>query len=294
MDRFMLINANSQIGITKEIADKWCAARNNENEHTRYGRTASLRQFSQYLRNLGFNSYIPQLPKFPNNTFVPYIYSHDEIKAVFNACDGLRLRRRTTESSLLIMPCLLRMLYATGIRITEALSLKNKDIDFDGKCLMIRDSKNNKDRLVPITDTLVNVCKQYLQNRINLPVSDLDKPDSPFFVSPLGLPVRALSVRGWFEKILAGTGITGNKRRPRLHDLRHSFACHSFVKLADDGLDLYCSWPYLSTYLGHQSLSMTEQYVRLTEQLYPELLKDTAGLYVNILHEDEEKQKGGL
>jgi hypothetical protein len=48
-------------------------------------------------------------------------------------------------------------------------------------------------------------------------------------------------------------------------------------------MDLYCSWPYLSTYLGHQSLRATEQYVRLTEQLYPELLKGTERLYVDIL-----------
>jgi len=72
--------------------------------------------------------------------------------------------------------------------------------------------------------------------------------------------------------------------------VRHSFACHSFVKLADDGLDLYCSWPYLSAYLGRQSLEATEQYVRLTAQLYPELLKDADRLYVDILPNINNKQ----
>ncbi len=76
--------------------------------------------------------------------------------------------------------------------------------------------------------------------------------------------------------------------------LRHSFSCHSFVKLSDEGMDLYCSWPYLSTYLGHQSLKATEQYVRLTAQTYPELLKDTDRLYVDVfpdINNDNSKEK---
>jgi len=60
-------------------------------------------------------------------------------------------------------------------------------------------------------------------------------------------------------------------------------ACHSFVKLSEEGLDLYCSWPYLSTYLGHQSLESTERYVKLTADLYPELLKDGSNIYMDIL-----------
>jgi integrase/recombinase XerD len=65
--------------------------------------------------------------------------------------------------------------------------------------------------------------------------------------------------------------------------LSHSFACHCFMKLANEGEDLYCSWPYLSTYLGHQSLRATEQYIRLTQQVHPELIRDAERMYIDIL-----------
>jgi integrase/recombinase XerD len=91
--------------------------------------------------------------------------------------------------------------------------------------------------------------------------------------------------------MLADIPFTGNRKGPRIHDIRHSFACHSFLKLSDEGMDLYCSWPYLSTYLGHQSLESTEQYIRLTSQMYPELLKGTDGLYVDVLPEIPAKTK---
>jgi integrase len=57
-----------------------------------------------------------------------------------------------------------------------------------------------------------------------------------------------------------------------VHDLRHTFAVHSLVKMAKSGLDLYYSLPLLSTFLGHRSLSATDQYVRLTAEMYPDLL----------------------
>jgi integrase len=165
------------------------------------------------------------------------------------------------------------------------LSLQNGDVDLNDRCLILRGTKNGKDRLVPFTDTLADVCKNYLKRKNNLPIINIDSDDHPFFVTLNGSRCKRDSVYKWFRKTLdrAGIPFTGNRRGPRVHDVRHSFSCHSFVKLADDGMDLYCSWPYLSAYLGHQSLEATEQYVRLTAQLYPELLKDADRLYVNIL-----------
>ena len=216
--------------------------------------------------------------------------------SMFRACDNLRLKHRITTSSLFIMPCLLRMLYATGIRIGEALSLKNKDVSINDKYLILRETKNGKDRLVPFTDTLVNVCKDYLVHRNSLPVVGINSEDSPFFVSINGICCKHSSVYEWFRKILVRAGIPfkGNRHGPRVHDVRYSFACHSFVKLSEEGVDLYCSWPYLSTYLGHQSLEATEQYVRLTAQMYPELLKGADTLYVNVLPDINDQQKERL
>lgn len=293
-DRFILDQGYTSPGLTKEISDKWAERNHNEAELTIYSKVKVVKQFAEYLRDMGVKTYVPHLPKYPDSTFIPYIYSHEEINAMFRACDSLRMKCRSVYSCLLIMPCLLRMLYGTGIRISEALSLKNKDVNIIGECLMLKDTKNGKDRLVPISASLAVVCQDYLEHRDSLPIIGLGIENQPFFISLNGGACRPGAVYRWFRKVLivAGIPFTGNRKGPRVHDIRHSFACHSFVKLSDEGLDLYCSWPYLSTYLGHQSLESTEQYIRLTSQMYPELLKDTDGLYVEVLPDIPAKTGG--
>lgn len=295
-DQFILGQGYTSIELTKEISDKWAERRHNEAELTIYSKVKVVKQFAEYLRDIGVKTYVPQLPKYPDSNFIPYIYSQEEINAMFRACDSLKMRCRNVYSCLLIMPCLLRLLYGTGIRISEALFLKNKDVNITGKCLALRDTKNGKDRLVPISASLTAVCTDYLEHRDQLPIAGLERENQPFFVSLNGGVCKHAAVYSWFRKVLflAGIPFTGNRKGPRIHDLRHSFACHSFVKLSDEGVDLYCSWPYLSAYLGHQSLESTEQYIRLTSQMYPELLKDTDGLYVDILPDIPAKTKDQL
>lgn len=292
-DRFILAQGHTDPGLTKEISDKWAERRHNEAKLTIYGKVKVVKQFAEYLRDQGIKTYVPQLPKYPGSTFIPYIYSHEEINAIFRACDSLRMKCRNADSCVLIMPCLLRLLYGTGIRISEALSLKNKDVNISGKCLTLRDTKNGKERLVPMSASLTSVCIEYLEHRDKIPVSGLNRENGPFFVSLNGGVCKPGAVYSWFRKVLmlADIPFTGNRKGPRIHDIRHSFACHSFLKLSDEGMDLYCSWPYLSTYLGHQSLESTEQYIRLTSQMYPELLKDTDELYVDILPDIPAKTK---
>jgi len=288
-DKFIIEQGETKIGLSKELADKWSKISNNEMEITRYRKVLYISQFSSYLRGREIKSYIPQLPKYPDSTFIPHIFSYDEMDALFKACDNLKLRNRNMESSIFVMPCLLRMLYATGIRIGEALSLKNKDVNLTDKYLILRRSKNGKEGLVPFTDTLVNVCQDYLGHRNKLPIIGIEAKENPFFVKLNGECCKHSTIYKWYRKILNLSGIpfTGNKHGPRVHDIRHSFACHSFVKLSDEGMDLYCSWPYLSAYLGHQSLESTEQYIRLTAQMYPELLKDADRLYVNVIPDNK-------
>jgi integrase/recombinase XerD len=292
-DQFILEQGYKSLGLTKEISDKWANKCHSEAELTKYSKVRVVKQFAEYLRDQGIKTYIPQLPKYPGNTFVPYIYSHEEINSIFRACDNLRMRERNVYSCLLIMPCLLRLLYGTGIRINEALSLKNKDVNISGKYLTLEDTKNGKDRLVPMSDSIIAVCKDYLENRDKLPLSGLERENGPFFVSLNGEVCNHSAVHRWFQKVLllAEIPFTGNRKGPRIHDIRHTFACHSFLKLSYEGVDLYCSWPYLSAYLGHQSLEATEQYIRLTSQMYPELLKNTEGLYVDILPDIPAKTK---
>lgn len=107
-------------------------------------------------------------------------------------------------------------------------------------------------------------------------LSIFQDPEDYFFVKRNGYNIRAKTVYEWFRKVLRKADIPhrGQGQGPRLHDLRHAFSVHSFVAMAESGLDLYYSLPLLSEYLGHQSLEATDKYVRLTSDMYPKLLSN--------------------
>lgn len=80
-----------------------------------------------------------------------------------------------------------------------------------------------------------------------------------------------------FRRILEKCCIShrGKGQGPRVHDLRHTFAVHSLYHMVKSGLDIYTAWPVLSVLLGHHDIYATEHYVRLTLEIYPDLIKET-------------------
>ncbi|KLU62476.1 tyrosine recombinase XerC [Peptococcaceae bacterium CEB3] len=268
LDRFTIQNGETEIGITKQLADKWAAKRPNESDSTRYRRVMYLIQFTAFLNDSGYNSYIPVLPRAYKSTFTPYIFSPKEIEEIFAVSDRLEMGN-FMDSTVNVIPAILRLLYGTGIRVGEAVSLKLRDVNLDERYLIIRQSKNGKERMVPFSDSLAEVLRQYRNS-----LHTVQAPEGFFFVKRNGYPCRAKTIYEWFRKVLRKTGIShgGRGHGPRLHDLRHAFSVHSFVAMAESGLDLYYSLPILSEYLGHQSLEATDKYVRLVSDRYPGLL----------------------
>jgi integrase len=262
--------------VTKEIAEEYCKQRPNESDKSRYNRIQILSQFAQFLCDLGFKSYIPKLPKC-KSTFTPYIFSKKEMLDIFRASDALTPSVRNRNSTVYAIPVLIRLLYGTGIRISEALYLTCNDFNLHDKYLVLRNTKNGKDRLVPISDSLARACKEYLIYRNLFPA--IKKADR-FFIKPDGSPMNNSNVYKWFRRIIFNANIShgGRGHGPRLHDLRHTFSVHSLASMSESELDLYHSLPHLSTYLGHQSLNATEDYVRLTAEMYPGLLKKTSDI----------------
>ena len=107
----------------------WKKRRENESASTHYHRCILLNSFSSFLSKRGIPSYIIKLPILRNN-FVPYIFTHEEIAKLFWACDNYQSGNNDLRSSIIVMPALMRTLYATGMRISEAVSLNNKDGGF--------------------------------------------------------------------------------------------------------------------------------------------------------------------
>jgi len=275
-DRLAFEKNVTEITVTKEFTDEWCMKKPNESDKTRYNRIQHIRQFSQFLCDLGFRSYLPKLPR-NKSTFTPYIFSQNEIQSIFTICDTLTYTLRHYDSSLIAMPVLFRLLYATGIRISEALYLTCNDINLQERYLVLKECKNGKDRMVPLSDSLANTCEQYLTCRKL--ISPIVRK-SRFLVSSTGSPLNNGIAYMWFRKViyLANISHGGRGVGPRLHDLRHTFSVHSLATMSKSGLDLYHSLPILSTYLGHQSLEATDRYVRLTSEMYPDLIKKSSDI----------------
>ena len=271
IDELAIKTNQTSKGITKSFADLVAVKRPNESKKYHYHRVLLLAKLSSYMNDIGIPSYIPKRPPYPKSNFVPYIYTKEEIDALLKVCDRLRLKNRIGNSNLFCMPTLLRLLYATGIRISEALNLKDDDVNLDERYIQVNDSKNGKQRVIPITESLTQVCKDYLVYRSQLPFIK-----AHYFFCNLEGGKCSQGVRSWFRKCLelAEIRYLGAKQGPRIHDLRHTFAIRALAKMAGSGMDLYVSLPILSNYLGHQSIESTNHYVRLTASIFPELISD--------------------
>ena len=267
-DRMTLERDEATIGITRGLADAWSKQRPNESDSTRYRRVMYLIQFSRYLGDLGYNSFVPPYPASYRSTFTPYILTEHQMNDIFKACDSFETGDLANSQSVVI-PALFRLMYGTGIRVGEAVSLLKTDVDLNHNTLIIRDSKNGKERIIPFAESVAEVCRAY---RSSLPEKALCATN--FFVRRNGMPCNKKRLYDWFRKALSMAGIPhgGRGNGPRLHDVRHCFSVHSLAKMAADGTDLYYTLPILSEYLGHQSLEATEKYVRLTAEMYPGLL----------------------
>jgi len=166
-DRFASKKGLATVTVTKELAEEWCCRRPNETTDTWCHRNSFLRQFSVYLVNLGYEAYIPPKVFAKHDTFVPYIYSEDELCKLFTACDSLILFDKHAKSGLMAFPALIRMLVATGIRVGEATGLLDKDVDLDHNYLILRNCKNGKDRLVPTGESYLALALHGLVFRIH-------------------------------------------------------------------------------------------------------------------------------
>lgn len=122
-----------------------------------------MRQFALYLDSLGYDAYI--LPKHKGleySSFVPYIFTHDEMKAIIRTVDETEPQTvaRDMHRSL---PVIFRILYGCGLRVSEVLKLQYRDVNLDDGILIIREAKTDRDRLIPLSDSVKAACVSYTE-----------------------------------------------------------------------------------------------------------------------------------
>ena len=171
---------------------------------------------------------------------------------------------------------LLLLLFNTGLRIGEALSLTLADVSISENLLTIRNTKFFKNRLVPIAPRLGEVLQDYTKEKH---VTRIDKSEqSFFFVKRNGLTLTRNCAEKTFRRLCNYCGIRRNdeaRYQPRLHDIRHAYTVNRLLDWYRKGADVNRLLPYLSTYLGHVNVSATQRYIQMT----PELLREANSLF---------------
>lgn len=263
--------------ITRELFLHWKEKFANGNQRTAYEKVMNFRQFSQYICHMGFDSFIPLTPKRPKESYIPYIYSHKEIAMIFNTIDFTVLQTRHMTTCLICIPVIFRFLYYCGARVGETIAIRNEDVNMEQGVVLLKKTKNRQHRLIPLNENMKSILDTYVKYRNRIPIKGIDEPEASFFINHLGKMMSANAVYLHFRRILEKCNITyrGKGQGPRVHDLRHTFAVHSLHHMVKSGLDIYTAWPILSVLLGHHDIYATEHYVRLTLEIYPDLIKET-------------------
>jgi integrase len=189
----------------------------------------------------------------------PYIYSVDEIARLLRAAAALEPAGSIRP---IMYATLLGLIAATGIRISEALALDLDDVTADG--LVIRETKFQKSRLLPLHATTRQALDRYLIARREVAVAD-----RAIFISVAGQPLSYNTVRSVFLQLLDRTKLRGahGGRDPRIHELRHTFAVRSLEQCRHNRTAVDRHIVALSTYLGHAHVTDTYWYLQATPVL---------------------------
>lgn len=174
--------------------------------------------------------------KFAKRSFkIPVVLSRDEIKRLIGKVSNLKHK------------LMLAMAYGAGLRVSEIINLKTKDIDLDEYIIYIREGKGKKDRISVLPENIAGDLRQYL--------SDKELQDF-IFESERGGKLTERTAQKVFENALNNSGI---KKEATFHSLRHSFATH----LLENGVDVR----YVQELLGHANIRTTQIYTKVTNPM---------------------------
>jgi integrase len=238
--------------------------------HFKYG---ALKGFFGFAVSRGHLDKIPLPGERPrcSGTFVPHIYSREELRRLLEAIPSYQRFPGRLEPPTL--RAILLLLYGAGLRRGEALRLTVADVDLAKSLLTIRDTKFFKARLVPVGAALTKVLSEYARWRAA--THPTAGEGSRFFVGRHGKAIHRWTLQNAFVRLREHAGVRrtdGSRHQPRLHDLRHTFAVHRLTTWYRQGADVQRLMHHLSVYLGHARLEHTQVYLTLT----PELLQQAA------------------
>ena len=274
--------------LTMEVMAGWARSdsHGSSDPHTWARRLKNLRSFMRWLRQFEPRTEVPddsvfgRLPKWQ----APHIYNEHEIVDLLSAA-----RRLGPKPGLrgIVYETLFGLIASTGLRISEALSLHNEDVDLHLGMLVIHQTKFAKSRQVPVHPSVLEVLRQY-RHTLEL-AGESTHGESPFFVGTRGrlrgLPLGERQVHRIFATLRQQLEWRnrGTHHAPRIHDLRHYFVVRRILLWQAQGIDIDQAMLSLSTYVGHAMVTNTYWYLSAV----PELMALAAGRFETFTHRAE-------
>jgi integrase len=274
--------------LTVEVMADWARrdSHGSVDPHTWARRLKELRPFTRWLRQFEPRTEVPDEAIFGRlpERLAPHVYSELEIIELLAAA-----RRLGPTPGLrgIVYETLFGLIASTGLRLSEALALRNADIDLKRGMLTIRQTKFAKSRQVPVHPSALDALRRYRQMRDRSGQSAQE--DAPFLVGTRGqwrgLPLHPRQVHRVFAELRRQLGWRnrGAHHAPRIHDLRHSFVVHRILLWQEQAVNVDQAMLALSTYVGHAKIANTYWYLSAV----PELMALAAGRFESFMLQPE-------
>lgn len=268
-DAFFHSNGFEGTALTKGLVHDFIYTKN-ERPVSHHNKEVVMRDFAAYLNNRGCNAYVAEIKTtLPRCKFIPVILTDDEMRRLFSAIDHYPPARLSFRND--VDPVLFRFLYGTGARISEVLAVTLDDVDVESGTVTIRAAKNMKDRRLPMAGSLTGRVLRLMEGFHRH--SDGKTPLFPGCHNGIIGQMDKSTAYNHFRDYLLMADIPHTSAGPRVHSLRHGFAVKCLKNWVLSDNDLTVLLPYLSAYMGHADFRATQYYLRLTSDLYPEIVR---------------------
>jgi len=246
----------------------WKANYGSADNNTWARRLGMVRRFAFWLAEHDDRTEIPssQLVMGRYRRRVPYIYAPKQIADIVAETGRLQSPYGLRAA---LWQTLFGLIAVTGMRVNEALSLKRHDVDLENAVLIVRNTKNGRDRQLPVNKDTAAQLASYASLRDRL----VETKSPRFFIKEDGKPAGDCGARYNFAQVSRNVGLRSPQafnrhgRGPRIHDLRHSFAVHTILDWFREGRDIEAEMYKLSTYLGHSEPKHTFWYIEAVPEL---------------------------
>ena len=266
-DQYWVKTIGDSAKITPETLAGWLKQLPTEGRSSQSQRIWVVRQLALYMNGIGIASYIPT-DRIQRSRPVIHILTKDEIHELFHVIDDYAPSRPSKDTARMASEyrVIFRLILATGLRRTEAATVRVQDINWKTRAIAINNTKGRKDRLVYISEDMTRLFREYLDNLRCLidfePYWLFPGVDSSKHVSPGSLGL--LFHRFWHNTSFA----VSCEKNPTTHSLRHTFVVIRMNIWMEQGIDLNVMMPYLSKYLGHKSPCETFYYYHQVSEAF--------------------------